>query len=261
MHSYAQTNIQLYNQLQRQQYSLEDIVEVRRVYDLMIRLMACRNRPSGKPMETHLVGTASVLATLRVPLKVILVGLSHAAYAAGDFGVARNWNLAAKRKQTQGVLDAQTEELLATYNSFAWTSNSILEVHRDLTALTPLEREVIVIRLANDLEDNLDFAILYCPNRQDRLNYLRRCGPAMQEMAATLGFPALEAELRLWHNLLLSAKLEDFPIATSHNTEWGFLPRSCRKRVPAFVGDTVMVSGRSLYRKVRSRARRILSAK
>ena len=73
MHRYAQTNIQLYNQLQQQGYSVQELVQVRSTYELGITLMPGHFRPSGKPMETHLVGTASILAYLDAPLHLSLI--------------------------------------------------------------------------------------------------------------------------------------------------------------------------------------------
>jgi hypothetical protein len=48
MHSYAQTNIQLYSQLERNGYSEAEILSVRDVYDVAVKLFTCRYQRSGK---------------------------------------------------------------------------------------------------------------------------------------------------------------------------------------------------------------------
>lgn len=113
MHNYAQTNIQLFNQLRAAEYSHEDLVAVRRAYDLTQELLPGRFRPRGKPLHDHLIGTASILATLKAPRKLIIAGLLHAIYAHGDFGVAASWRFASQRQRIQSTLDAETEALIA----------------------------------------------------------------------------------------------------------------------------------------------------
>ncbi len=60
---YAQTNIQLYEQLLAARWSAADIVPARAAYELAMRIFAGHFRPSHKPFLAHLVGVASILAT------------------------------------------------------------------------------------------------------------------------------------------------------------------------------------------------------
>ena len=72
MHSYARTNIQLFNQLRQEGYSNTDLRSVRDAYELAMVLFTGRFQPSGRPFVTHVVGTASILASLRLPAPVTL---------------------------------------------------------------------------------------------------------------------------------------------------------------------------------------------
>ena len=67
MHSCAQTNIQLFNQLRRDAYSDGDLNLVRHAYESAMVLFSGRFQPSGKSFIAHVVGTASILAWLRLP--------------------------------------------------------------------------------------------------------------------------------------------------------------------------------------------------
>ena len=71
MTAYAQTNIQLYNQLAELGYTAEDVRRVHRGYGLAMQLFTGSYRGSGRPFLSHLVGTASVLASVRAPISTI----------------------------------------------------------------------------------------------------------------------------------------------------------------------------------------------
>jgi (p)ppGpp synthase/HD superfamily hydrolase len=57
--AYAQTNIELLNQLRRLGYGEADLVRVRRAYEIALRLFTACFRPSGNTFLAHLVRTAT----------------------------------------------------------------------------------------------------------------------------------------------------------------------------------------------------------
>src|SRR5205809_5329802 len=97
MHAYAQTNIQLLNQLRAGGYATAELARIRDVYEFAMLLFTGRYQPCGKPFIDHLVGTASILAFLHRPVEVVAAGLIHAAYVYGDFGSFRSGISDAKR--------------------------------------------------------------------------------------------------------------------------------------------------------------------
>src|SRR5262249_47294175 len=82
---FAQTIIQLHNQLVRDGYTVDDLRQVRRAYDLAATLFGGMLRASGKTFLAHCVGTASTLARFGAPGVVVVAGLLHAAYTHGRF--------------------------------------------------------------------------------------------------------------------------------------------------------------------------------
>jgi (p)ppGpp synthase/HD superfamily hydrolase len=78
MFPYAQTNIQLYRQLDAEGYAAADVETVARAHEVALRLFPGIYRGSGKPFIAHLVGTASVLVSLRARNPVVITGLLHA---------------------------------------------------------------------------------------------------------------------------------------------------------------------------------------
>jgi len=195
MHSFAQTNIQLINQLRGDGYSTTEISTVVTSYELAMRLFTGLFRGSGKTFIAHLVGTASILGTLRVPSSLVAAGLSHAAYSAGDFGDGKKGMANAKREWIKSGIGNEVEEYVARYTALSWRDEAIPAILDGLGSLRPLDRDVLLIRLANELEEFLDFGILYCGDEKRRqVNYVST-GKHMIEMAEKLGYPKLAVEL------------------------------------------------------------------
>src|SRR5215831_7070802 len=171
--AYAQTNLQLYAQLRRSSAAESDLAEVRRGYDLAMHLCPASFRGSGKPLLAHLVGTASILAWLGQPSRVVTAGLLHAVYAFGDFGDASRGAGDARRTRVREAVGGAVEDLVFRYTYFDWNANTIPAIRERVSSLSTGEREVLVIRLANELEDHLDCGVLYCGNGEQRRAYIR----------------------------------------------------------------------------------------
>ncbi|MDP8961086.1 MAG: hypothetical protein M3N32_05660 [Actinomycetota bacterium] len=159
--TYAQTNLQLCNQLRASAYDERDVELVKDAYDLAVTLFTGQFRSSGKPFLAHLVGTASVLTALGAPARVIAAGLLHASYASGEWGDGRGKVSSDERRQTLRALDAGVEELVRHYTEFRWDARSILEIHAGIDSLSEAERTVVLVRLANLMEDYLDLGMAY----------------------------------------------------------------------------------------------------
>jgi (p)ppGpp synthase/HD superfamily hydrolase len=192
---YAQTNLQLFTQLRRAGCTDEELGLVRAGYDLAMRLCTASFRGSGKPLLTHLVGTASILASMRQSATVVTAGLLHAAYALGDFGDGRFGMTEPKRERLRQAVGRPVEDLVARYTGFDWNRNTIPSIRNRVDTLTPIERDVLVIRLANELEDHLDYGVLYCGNGEKRREYIRSPLNQSVEMARMIGLAELASEL------------------------------------------------------------------
>ena len=204
---YAQTNLQLYTQLRRDGYRDEDLRIVRGGYDLAMQLCSASFRGSGKPLLAHLVGTASILASIEQTPAIVTAGLLHAAYALGDFGDGRMGVTELKRDRVREAAGREVEDLVARYTAFDWNRNTIPSICQRVETLTPGERDVLVIRLANELEDHLDNGVLYCGNGEKRREYIRSPLNQSVDMARKLGLTELSAELDRAFTETLAAEL------------------------------------------------------
>lgn len=229
MHPYAQTNLQLLQQLREIGYSPEDIRLVHRAYGLAQTLFTAYFRGNGKPFLSHLVGTASILATLNVSIPIIIAGLLHAVYMSGNFGDERAGITSAKRSQLIEVVGNEVEILVSQYTKLQWNRQQISNLSPTLEQLSPVERDVLLIRLANELEDHLDDGILYCAHADKRRQYLRDCGSMMVQMATDLDYGELAIALQQTFSHVLSVNV-DQELCHHQNDSFLLLPRSTQHR-------------------------------
>ena len=195
MHVFAQTNIQLYRQLTELGYPEADIATVARAYDVGLRLLSGLYRGSGKPFLAHLVGTASILASLRARTPMVAAGLLHAVYTHGEFGNGWRGMFPVKRQEIQRAVGEDIEGLVAQYTELRWHANTIGGIRSRMDNMTPPERDVLLIRLANELEDHLDLGVLYHGDAERRRQYMLTHLMSCMEMAERLGAPELAAAL------------------------------------------------------------------
>jgi (p)ppGpp synthase/HD superfamily hydrolase len=192
---FPQTNLQLYAHLVDLGYSEQDLATVARSYELSMTLFPGTYRGSGKPFLAHLAGTAGIVATLRARAALVATGLLHAAYTHGEFGNGWRGMSDAKRARVRAAVGPEIEDLVARYTALRWAPASIPAIRARLDAMTALERDVLLIRLANELEDHLDLGILYLGDAPRRLRFMREDLPAAVEMARRLGHPGLAESL------------------------------------------------------------------
>jgi (p)ppGpp synthase/HD superfamily hydrolase len=202
-----QTNLQLYRQLVRLDYEPADIDAVGKAYELGIRIFAGVYRGSGKPFLAHLVGTASILADQRARGQVVAAGLLHAAYTHGEFGNGWRGLSLPKRAEVRRAVGEEIEELVARYTELRWDARTIASLRERVDVMTPPERDVLLIRLANELEDHVDLGILYLGDADRRLEYMRVHLRDCVAMASRLGHADLASRLATAFDEVASAEL------------------------------------------------------
>jgi hypothetical protein len=207
--TYAQTNVQLYEQLFGQGYARAQLNEVAAAYDLALSLFSALLRPEGKPFVNHLVGTASILAQHGAPFPVVVGGLLHAAYTYGEFGLLRSGVTPRKRHRVRAVIGEEAEAIVYRYTRFQWNARVIGSLKRQLPDLSQDEQTVIFMRLANELEEGADVSLLYCAEetRLLKANYLGLC----VDVAMAMDMQQLAAELESCHHGNSIKRISDRP--------------------------------------------------
>ncbi len=191
-HGFAQVGKELHAQLLERGEKPGDLEVLQRAHDRAQILFEGRCRPCGKPLIAHLVGTASILAWQGARLRVITVGLLHAAYTHGNFGDA---SLENRRCQLRSEFGEEIAEQLLRYYRLVWDAEHICMIQRKLGELDPEDREVLLVRLANELEDHLAFGMLRSPPSIYHELYASPLSRRVLEIAKALGHPELALAL------------------------------------------------------------------
>lgn len=263
IHLYAQTKIQLFNQLINDGYSSTELVCIHNAYKLSVRLFTGRFQSSGKDFIAHGVGAASILSSLRLPAEVVAAGLIHNIYMNGDFGYRQVGISDAKRKYIKKALGEKVEEYVYRFNKFhdsRWNPSTIRAICDDLEALGPIERNTILLHLADVLERHLDLEVLYDENIEGQrlIEFINQNGHILVEMAQKLGFPTLAADLKKAFKETISAEIPvEFHNKSVRSYSFVIPPKSYSKRLSITLYQKFEHQAHSLRRQLVSALSRI----
>ena len=205
----AQTNLQLYRQLADQGAGPSDLAAVRSAYDVSASLFAGVYRASGKTFVAHVVGTASILGAQGVPVPLVAAGLLHAAYNRGEFGDGPPGRTQRRAARMARAVGAEVEGLVARYATFPWKAGD-LSALRDLPAsLGRLDRDVLVIRLANEAEEIVDGDILHHADAESRRQLDLEALPVWIAWANAVSVPDIALALQVSATRLAAGRPPD----------------------------------------------------
>ncbi len=232
MTDYAQTNIQLYNQLRRAGSAEADLRRIHAAYELAVSLFAGQLRPNHKPFLAHLVGTASILLAHAASADVAAAGLLHSAYSHGEFGDGSRGVKLFKQRSVRRAVGEECESLVADYATFPWNPAQFEELLAGPMLATTAIRDVILVRLADLLEEYLDEGLSYSPRKRLPVDATspgtRRDG--VVRLASALGRDRLAAELRAALDPAVLSETPSF-LCGSHQASLVVAPRSHRLKL------------------------------
>ena len=176
VNSLAQTYPQLMNQLRDCGYSQEEMERVREVFELALRFSDGIYRASGVPLVQHLIRTASILIVEKQSLKIVIVGLLHAAFVLSRFESSlRSTGTRRQRLDLELIGGEEIIRTLQDYEAIGWYSEDELNEHlHQIHTYGDSLRSLLVVRLANELEDRLDHASDYDASDTEAERSVRR---------------------------------------------------------------------------------------
>ena len=245
----AQTHLQLFQQMRSNDYSADDLAKTATAYQAATKLFANRFRPCGRPFVSHLVGVGAILAWLRAPVSMVIAAMLHAAYQEGDFAYSLEGMTPRKRKRLRAVIGAEAEELVAGYTVGSRSLTGIIASHARFHQMSPVERDILLLQLANELDDYRDLASNHAANAAERIAVIQQCGPHQVEMAEWLGRPELARALRETYAQSIAAFVPQ-PLLSEFAYGYEIVPESCQIRPN--------ILARRLGVKIRNRLRRQL---
>ena len=243
----AQTHLQLFQQMRAGGYSTAELAMVAQAYRLATKLFANRFRCCGRPFVAHLVGTSGALVWLQCPIHMVVAGLLHAAYQEGDFPNSLEGMTPAKRQELQAAIGAQAEALVAAYTLGSRSVAGLMASYARFKEMSEVERDVLLMQLANELDDYRELAGNHAANADERLDVIRQSGRQQVEMAEWLGRPQLAQALRETYAESMAAAVPA-PLVSQFANGYTIVPASCRTRFN--------ILARRLGVKVRNRLRR-----
>lgn len=246
---YATTNIQLFKQMKELGYSDNDLKLMYNSYEVAKELCSCLHRPSGNTHLSHLIGTASILAKLKVPVEISAAGLLHSLYSHGEFGDGEHKIKRFKRQYIKKRLGHKIEEYVAGYAALKWFGDDVIsDINKNMDNFSSFEKEVILIRIADALDEFNDYGNLYVSNPDGRIEYFEKVTPAIKEISNKIGYPALGKELEKRLAEHKEIKIPKF-LRNSENKVFMIPPMNCRKRMDIYVIH--------LFRKIKRKLKRI----
>jgi Domain of unknown function (DUF6817) len=238
---YAQTSAQLFHQLVEVGYDAADRDRMLQAYLLAAQLVSGSYRPSGKTFLAHLVGTASILASRRTSGTLIAAGLLHSVYRHGDFGGWTDRISRRKRRIVRRALGFEVEIIVHRYAVTSWDRWTLPALRHALDRLDTVGRDVVLIRLANELDDWLHCEVAHCANASGRIKGARRDEPHLMALARILGHPGLGEELR---DAVAENRAAAVPegVTRSRRGVYRHVPGLARKRASVALGRRILDS-------------------
>lgn len=218
--SFALTYPQLMNRAMEQGLTENELARLRSGYEAAQILFDGLYRAQNVPFICHLVRTAAVLLEEKAPIEVVIAGLLHSAYSVGCFRDQKHGGASqTHREELARSIGEEAEELVFGYFNSSWyRKECIQEYLKNLETSDLIRRQVILIHLANELEDYLDFGMLY----RGFDTYKKRIeayGKEAVALALNLNCPVLAKELEEIFQAQLGEKLPQ-TVITSKNTSF-----------------------------------------
>ncbi len=208
MSSYAQTNVQLINQLLHRGYSNEEIVIVIKAYDLSISIFTGQYQRSGRTQIAHGVVTASVLVSLRLPINLVAAGLIHNAYKVGDFGDSQMGASESRRKYVRNSVGRKVEEYAYKFFASRRKMQILYTMHENIDSLSEFDTHILLLILADQLDHHVNLSRIYHQRDTKKTrDFINRNGHIMIEVSKKLGYNTLASELSRAFRETLSAKI------------------------------------------------------
>ncbi|MCD9622331.1 DUF6817 domain-containing protein [Rhabdothermincola salaria] len=191
----AQTWPQMVCQLGEADFDPSQLAVIRAAFDRASLLFAGAERPEGKPFLDHLIGTASGTLIAGAPADTVAAALVHAAYDQGDFGDSRRGADHRHRRDLRHTVGARAEAIVHRYHTLGWSPEIARRCRTELAVLTWLDRQAIVVRVANEVDDSLHGA-LRISGKLSHPTHDRGTHDELMSLAEALTTPAFVAVAR-----------------------------------------------------------------
>ena len=190
MNRHASSYPQFAAQLSGSSFASHEITLIRTAYDEASVLFAGAVRGSGRSFVDHVIGTASGTLLGGGDATAVAASLLHAAYEMGDFG---GWRAASSRRNRTKIssrFGPEVEDIVYRYHEMGWGPEVAQRVLDEIDNLSCRDRRVVLIRVANALDDVLDGALVIS-NKESLGEYSRETLDVVGAIAQRIAEPDL----------------------------------------------------------------------
>ncbi len=197
MRNFALTYPQLMSQALACGLERSELLRLQRAHELAEAMGDGLYRAQGVPFLNHLVRTASIALADGHRPDVVLAALLHSACMLHRFSDSRRRAPGPRiRRRLRRVAGDEVEAILAAYVALPWRNAGDRAAHlAGLAGYDERRRQVVALRLANDLEDFLDGGMQYGGPQHDSAKVAEH-GQQCVALAEALGLGPLAADLR-----------------------------------------------------------------
>lgn len=163
MNIFAQNYPQLMNQAIAAGYSDTELLSLKKAFDIALLMSDGIYRAQGVPLLNHLTSTASIVLAEKGDSELVIVALLHAAYVVQLFDHStRSRKLQKRRQELTELVGDRIESLIWKFERMPWYRQTVLEQYNhNYPNLDDNVKKILLIRLANELDDYLDNATEY----------------------------------------------------------------------------------------------------
>ncbi len=208
MRPFALTYPQLMNQALAQGMEDHQVSQLRSAHELAEAWFDGFYRGQGTPFLCHLVRTASIVLTEGQPIEAVIASLLHAIYMMGLFENGHRIKTTSRqREKVREAIGPEAEGLIWDYDQLPWHCREALNRHLEhFETYGEKTRRLLVMRLANELEDFLDLGMVYRGTNPFR-EKIEAYGGQCLELARRLELSQLAKELHEAFEAHLSCQL------------------------------------------------------
>jgi (p)ppGpp synthase/HD superfamily hydrolase len=207
---FAMTYPQFMEEALKAGYADPDLQHLKNAHSLALRMFDGFYRAQDVPLISHLVRTAGIVLAEKASAETVAASLLHSVYLFGRFRDGKIGRASAShRREVVSAVGERTESLVQLYISTRFRTPPVLREHIEkLPAASAEKKAVLLIILANELEDYLDLGMVFRGN-YPYSDILKRDGQLMVELARGLGRPQLSSELEETFQATLASKLPE----------------------------------------------------
>ena len=198
MRDFAVTYPQLVRQAIAAGLEDQDLRELRDVFETAQRSFDGLYRAGGQPFICHMVRTASILLAEGQPLPLVEAALVHATYDAHRYEHStRAWPGRRLRRRVRREVGSDVEGIVWAFHEVPWERIGAPDLQlRELPHAPAIVRSALALRVANDLENHMDLALIYRTGRRFK-ERIESDGSAIVQVARDLGMATLADELSI----------------------------------------------------------------